>query len=113
MLEILGLIAIGKWFNKTAKNNNLNATLWTIIGVASYFAGAFLMRVIVALTSPELLDQTLLLSLFGIVSGVIGAAIAYAFINSAIKRKKDQLEHSNEDLIDDNSFQSTVDNEFK
>jgi hypothetical protein len=103
MLEILGLVAVGKWFHKTAKNNNLSPTLWVIVAIGSYIIGAIIAVALTVIYSPELIDMTLIPSLIGIVGGVIATLISYALFQNVIKAKNKEKDTFSSDLIDDNA----------
>jgi len=66
--------------------------------------------IILAIFEPQMLEETLTLSLLEIISGVAGALIAYIFINSVIKKNKEAS--SNSELIDDSTFYSKKDSDF-
>lgn len=98
MLEILILIFVGRYFYKFSKDNNMKPVLWTIIGVLSYFVGAFVMGLIVGILNPRILDNLLTLTLLGLVSGLIGVTITF-FIMKA--QAKNTTPSSESEVLDD------------
>lgn len=98
MLEILILIFVGRYFYKFSKDNNMKPVLWTIIGVLSYFVGAFVMGLIVGILNPRILDNLLTLTLLGLVSGLIGVTITF-FIMKA--QAKNATPSSESEVLDD------------
>lgn len=98
MLEVLLLIFVGRYFYKFSKDNNMKPVLWTIIGVLSYFVGAFIMGLIVGILSPRTLDNLLTLTLLGLVSGLAGVTITF-FIMKA--QAKNAVSSSDSEVLDD------------
>lgn len=98
MLEILLLIFIARYFNRYAKDHQLSAVLWTIMPIVSYILGALIGGVIVAVLAPDVLENTVMLSVIGLPAGTLGIFVCYLIMRSQAKSKADV---SSADVLDD------------
>ncbi|MBI3135730.1 MAG: hypothetical protein HYZ14_13725 [Bacteroidetes bacterium] len=81
---------IGIWFYRTSKMNGLNAILWAVLGVASYFVGKVIAGVFIGIISPEMIDETMKLTLIGLVAGIVAVLITYWLMQMAASKKKNE-----------------------
>lgn len=90
-------ILIGFWFNRLAKENNANQTVWVILGIVSYLAGQFALALIIGLIDVSLLDNIGASFVIGIVGGLIGVFVAKYFLEKSVKNNPKDAE---DDIID-------------
>lgn len=82
------LIIIGVLFYNYANSNNINKVLWVIVGLLSYFVPQLIVGVIIGLIAPQMVNDTVSLTIIGIAVGIIGAIIAYQVMVSYSKKEK-------------------------
>ena len=104
-MGIILIIFIGKYYYELAKNNNQkNAWLYAVLGIALYygfvFIGAFIVASVLATYSPSTfynMSDTVL-GLTGIPFGLIAMWVGYRLLKMRFERKKDTFNYS--DVID-------------
>lgn len=94
-------IIISLLFYRGAVQHNLNKILWPAIGFLSYLGGQLVVGFIIGALAPDLLDNSLSMILFGLISGIAGVGIAYRVMLNTAKKNAEKKESSNPDLIDD------------
>ena len=100
MLGIALLIGIGSVFYRFADKNNLNKILWMILGVASYFIAQFIAGLVIGLTNPSLLQETITVVVISLITGLIGAVITWFIMQNVAKNKKNNSIDINDELLD-------------
>lgn len=108
---IVALIGFG--FYSAAKNRGMNAILWTILGIGSYFLGQLIAGFIIGFTNPGMLENELSLTMIGLFSG-LGAVLVTFLIMVSVDNQKNRLKNKiteDESLLDSsqkqpNSFES-------
>lgn len=96
MLSIFLFFGIATMFSRKAFDKNRNRYLWGTIGVLSYFIMPFIVGIVIAVVSPESLDNERFLNILGIVAGFLGVGVAYFILH--------KLSDPTENLVADNDL---------
>lgn len=94
------LIVIGIIFFRRAQGTTSNKVMWAIIGPIAYYLFQFIGVFIVGLINLRLLEETAVVFIVGLLSGITGVAIAYRIMDK--QNPTANKSHTNSDLIDDN-----------
>ncbi len=81
MLSIFILISIASAFSRKAHDKNRNRYGWGTIGVVTFLASQFIGGIIVALINAKLLEDNTIVTVIGLVSGIIGTGTAYYILH--------------------------------
>ena len=85
MLGILLIYFIGKPFYDLAMHHDKSRWGFAILGVVTYYAGTFVMGIIIGIVSPETTEtmNNLLLGLIALPLGLLFAWLLYKFLENA------------------------------
>ena len=100
MIEIGIIIGGGFAFFKYAKENGLLPWLWAIIPALSYYGGAFITGIIIALLAPELLNDMLILTVIALFAGALFVGLAYFIMTRVAASKKSKMSLGQSDILD-------------
>lgn len=95
------LIIIGIAFWRMAQAKELNAILWTVIAVASYFVAQLLAGFCIGLLNPYLLDNYGVVFVIGLSSGLFGVLLVWLAMNAAAKKNAEIKTDEFSDVLDD------------
>ena len=93
------LIVIGIIFFRRAEGATSNKIMWAILGPVAYYISQFIGILLVGLINPGLLQESILLFIVGVATGLGGVAIVYRIMDKQNPSKKQP--RSNSDIIDD------------
>ena len=100
---MLILILAAYLFYRGAEKRKMIPWLWSVIAVASYFAGPTIAGLIIGLTDPYSLYDDGVINIYAIISAFAGLIIAYVVLVIVGDRKAKRAEKQKEDsaLLDD------------
>ncbi len=101
MLGLLLVYFIGKKFYDLAALYKKSEILFAILGVVSYYVGAFVIGIVLAIIiGPEAIDELndILLSLMAIPAGLLSCYLFYLFLDNSWSKSK---VNTHPDILDD------------
>ena len=101
MLTIVIFVGIASSFSRKAHDKNRNRYLWGTIGIVSYFLLQVLAGIIMALIDPKLLENQVIVTIAGLVTGFAGVGLAY-YILHKLPDPTEVVEATDNNLLDSN-----------
>jgi predicted Na+-dependent transporter len=99
MLSIFIFFGIASTFSRKAFDKNRNRYVWGTIGVVSYFLLQILAGIVIALVKPEWLDEQVIVTVAGLITGFAGVGAAYYILHKLPDPTEVAAENSG--LLDD------------
>ena len=98
VLLIVGLFAA---FYKLADSHDRNGWIYGGIGPVTWFGTQFIAGILIGITAPQLLSDSMNVLIIGMGTGLVGTIVCYMLIKSHFdKNPKKSNRYKNEDILD-------------
>ena len=101
ILLILLVVGLFSAFYKLADSHDRNGWIYGGIGPVTWFGTQFIAGILIGITAPQLLSDSMNVLIIGMGTGLVGTIVCYMLIKSHFdKNPKKSNKYKNEDILD-------------